>query len=108
MHIQSLIKENKALGDPLNEALPYCGAEVVWAARSEMSRTVEDFLARRVRALFLNAKAAIAMAPRVAELMAVELNQEDAWKNDQIKNFQELARQYTLSDTLTTAGSSHK
>ena len=44
-------------------ALPYTAAEVVWAAREEMARTVEDVLARRTRALFLNARAAIEMAP---------------------------------------------
>ena len=74
-----------ALGDPGSDArdavvggaapceLPYTGAEVVWAARHEMARTVEDVLARRTRALFLNARAAEAMAPEVARLMAGEL-----------------------------------
>ncbi len=37
-------------------ALPYTGAEVVWAVRAEMAQTVEDVLARRTRALFLNAR----------------------------------------------------
>ena len=58
---------------PLHAQLPYTGAEVVWAARHEMARTVEDVLARRTRALFLNARAAAAMAPEVARLMAGEL-----------------------------------
>jgi glycerol-3-phosphate dehydrogenase len=106
-YIQALIKENKQLGEKLNEALPYCGAEVVWAARSEMARTVEDFLARRVRALFLNAAAAVAMAPKVAELMAIELNKDEGWKKDQIAKFQDLAKQYMLSDKLSPAGASH-
>ena len=30
-------------------SLPYTGAQVVWAAREEMARTVEDVLARRTR-----------------------------------------------------------
>ena len=47
----------------LHPALPYTEAEVIWAARHEMARTVEDVLARRTRALFLNARAAMAMAP---------------------------------------------
>ena len=79
-----------ALGDPGTDArhaviggaaacgLPYIGAEVVWAARHEMARTVEDVLARRTRALFLNARAAEAMAPAVARLMAPELDWDDA------------------------------
>src|SRR6185503_2974897 len=66
--------EIEALGAParLHPALPYIEAEVIWAARAEMARTVEDVLARRTRALFLNARAAVEMAPRVAELLARE------------------------------------
>jgi glycerol-3-phosphate dehydrogenase len=63
-----------------------------------MARTVEDILARRTRALFLNARAAIEMAPRVAELMAKELERDDAWKSEQIRSFEELAKGYLLSD----------
>jgi glycerol-3-phosphate dehydrogenase len=58
------MRDESALAELLDPALPYTGAEVVWAARQEMARTVEDVLARRTRALFLNAKAAIRMAPR--------------------------------------------
>ena len=53
--IQALRAIDPALAAPLDAALPYTGAEVVWAARTEMARTVEDVLARRTRALFLNA-----------------------------------------------------
>ena len=63
-----------ALATPLHPALPYTGAEVVWAVRNEMARTVEDVLARRTRALFLNARAAEAMAPAAARLMGEELD----------------------------------
>jgi glycerol-3-phosphate dehydrogenase len=45
-------------------ALTYTGAEVVWAVRHELALTVEDVLARRTRALFLNARAALRTAPR--------------------------------------------
>ena len=65
------------LSEPLHPALPYVKAEVIWAARHEMARTVEDVLARRTRALFLNARAALAMAPAVADLMASELGWDD-------------------------------
>jgi glycerol-3-phosphate dehydrogenase len=57
---------------PLHPALPYTEAEVIWAVREEMARTVEDVLARRTRALLLNARAAMEMAPRVAEIIASE------------------------------------
>jgi glycerol-3-phosphate dehydrogenase len=70
--------------------------QVIWAVREEMARTVEDVLARRTRALFLNARAAIAMAPRVAELMAHELGQDAAWEAAQVQAFGETARGYLL------------
>ncbi len=83
--------------EPLHPALPYGEAEIVRAAREEMARTVEDCLARRTRALFLNAKAAVAMAPRVAAILARELNRDNAWQRDQVRQFTELARGYQLS-----------
>ncbi|MGC4053536.1 MAG: glycerol-3-phosphate dehydrogenase C-terminal domain-containing protein [Paludibaculum sp.] len=63
-------------GVRLHAALPYLESEVIWAARWEMARTVEDVLARRTRALLLNARAAMDMAPRVAELLAGELGMD--------------------------------
>ena len=85
------------LGQPLDAALPYLAAEVVWAAREEMARTVEDVLARRTRALFLNAKAAVRMAPRTAELLARELGRDTAWQQRQVAEFTQLARGYQVS-----------
>jgi glycerol-3-phosphate dehydrogenase len=95
--IEQLMRENAALAAPLHPALPYRGAEVVWSARSEMARTVEDVLARRTRALFLDARAALAMAPRVAELLAAEMGYDAAWRADQVRAFEAVARGYCLS-----------
>lgn len=80
----------------LNPALPYIAAEVVWAARAEMARTVEDVLARHTRALFLNARAAMTMAEPVARLLAAELRRDEAWVAAQVKDFVELAKQYRV------------
>jgi glycerol-3-phosphate dehydrogenase len=94
--IETLRREEPALAEPLYPALPYCGAEVVWAARSEMARTVEDVLARRTRALFLDARAAQAMAPRVAELLARELHRDQAWQTSQVQAFRAVAEGYVV------------
>ena len=80
----------------LHPDLPYIAAEVVWAARAEMARTVEDVLARHTRALFLNANAAIAMAEPVARLLAAELGRDEAWVAAQVKEFRALAEQYRV------------
>jgi glycerol-3-phosphate dehydrogenase len=94
--IQDLARSDSALAQPLHPDLPYTGAEVVWAARVEMARTVEDVLARRTRALFLNARAATEMAPRVAGLLATELGRDATWQAEQVRGFQELAKGYLV------------
>ena len=94
--IRALASSSPALAVQLHPALPYIAAEVVWAAREEMARTVEDVLARHTRALFLNAAAAIAMAEPVAKLLAAELGRDQAWAAAQVKQFKELAQQYRV------------
>jgi glycerol-3-phosphate dehydrogenase len=94
--IQDLIRVEPALAAPLHPALPYCKAEVVWAARIEMARTVEDVLARRTRALFLNARAAMAMAPETARLLGRELGRDEAWQTQQVAAFRALAEGYLV------------
>jgi glycerol-3-phosphate dehydrogenase len=65
--------------------------DVVHAVRHEMARTVEDVLSRRTRALLLDARAAIADAPRVAAILAKELGRSDEWRLAQIREFERLA-----------------
>jgi glycerol-3-phosphate dehydrogenase len=92
--IQNLIEANPQLGERLHPALPYLKAQVMWAAQQEMARTVEDVLARRTRALFLNARAAMEMAPAVAEMMGGVLGWNGTAKADQITAFEQSARNY--------------
>ena len=94
--ILALAAGTPALAEQLHPALPYIAAEVAWAAREEMARTVEDVLARHTRALFLNANAAIAMAEPVARLLAAELGRDQAWIFAQVTQFTELAQQYRV------------
>ncbi len=92
--ILALSEQNRSWKSLLHARLPHIGAEVIWATRFEMARTVEDFLARRTRALFLDARAALEMAPRVAELMAAELGRDEGWQHSQVASFAELANGY--------------
>jgi glycerol-3-phosphate dehydrogenase len=96
--IRNLVREESRLGERLHPKLPYIEAEVTWAVRQEMARTIEDVLARRTRALFLNARAALEMAPAVAELMAGELGWDEATKNKQLASFRDLAQHYVLAN----------
>jgi glycerol-3-phosphate dehydrogenase len=96
LEIQELMRTTPSLAEPLHSQLPYTGAEVVWATRHEMARTVEDVLARRTRALFLNARAAEAMAPIVSGLMAAELGWDNARQASEVAYFAALAKGYQL------------
>jgi len=95
-HILALAEANPALRQRLHPALPVIGAEIVWAARDEMARSVEDALARRTRALFLNAAAAMEMAGTAAALMASELGRDHDWALRQTTAFCQLAQQYLV------------
>jgi glycerol-3-phosphate dehydrogenase len=91
-----LVNENPEWGEKLYPRMDYIKAEVIWAVRYEMARTVEDVLARRVRVLFLDARAAIDMAPEVASLIAKELNKDESWENIQVADFTHVAEGYLL------------
>jgi glycerol-3-phosphate dehydrogenase len=95
--IKELADAEPALAERLHPELPYIGAEVVWAVRQEMARTVEDVLARRTRALLLGARASIEAAPKVAELIARELGTDEAWKRTSVANFEAVAQGYVLN-----------
>ncbi|MDL2303296.1 glycerol-3-phosphate dehydrogenase/oxidase [Dysgonomonas sp. OttesenSCG-928-D17] len=94
--IKKLETENPELSEKLHPSYDYTGAEVAWAVRKEMALTVEDVLARRLRALFLDARAAIDMAPKVASIMAKEMGMNTSWEKDQVSEFIELAQNYLL------------
>ena len=96
LHLARLVQENPEFGKKLHTRLPFTKVEVIWAVRQEMARTIDDVLARRVRALYLDARAAIEMAPEVAEIIANELNFNNLWKENQIREFTELAKGYIL------------
>ena len=92
--IKEMMEDEPVLSRRLVDGLPYTDAEVVWAVRREMARTVEDVLARRLRILFLDARAALQAAPRVADLMAEELDYDENWKRKQLIDFNRLANGY--------------
>jgi glycerol-3-phosphate dehydrogenase len=96
--LQELSSEDATLDALLHPRLPFRQREVVWAARYEMARTVEDVLARRTRALFMDARAAIEAAPLVANLLAKELQKTEEWKAKDLANFVELAKGYIYQD----------
>lgn len=96
LQIQALLKESPELGEKIHPKLPYQKVEVVWHAREEMARTVEDVLARRTRALLLNAKASIEAAPAVAAILTKELGRDAEWERQQVEDYTALAKGYVF------------
>lgn len=93
-NVEQLVAEDPELGERLHSRLSYIKAEVVWAARNEMAMTVEDFNARRTRALFLDAEASLEMAPEVARLMAREAGYDNQWIEKQLEDYKKLVEIY--------------
>ena len=102
--ILAIIQADPALGQKLHPALPYQKAEIVWHAREEMARTVEDVLARRIRALLLNATASIEAAATVANILAMELGRDTNWEAQQVTAYRELANGYVFTHPASVGG----
>lgn len=95
--IEQLMREQPLWAEPLHPNLSLTAAQVIWAVRAEMARTLDDVLARRTRALFLDARTALEMAPKVSQLMAAELGRKDPWAQEQVREFQRIAECFTVS-----------
>ena len=91
---EKLAREDPNLAAALHVDLPYCAADYVAAARDEMAVTLEDVLARRTRALILNAGAALECAPAVAELVGSELGWDRARQELELAEFARAAANY--------------
>ena len=98
--ITNLEKRSPELKEPLAEGLPYRLSHAVYGMREEMAQTLEDVLARRTRALFLNVETATATAPRVAEVVEKYAGAEDGWAATELTKLPELAR--TFRPTVAT------
>ncbi len=95
--IQDVIRENDRFKEQLHPNMNIRAGEVIWSVRHEMARTVEDFLSRRTRALLLDARASMAMAPKVAALMREALKRDKAWQSEQVAAYRQLAQGYLVT-----------
>lgn len=95
--VRQLANEQPGWQAPLHPNLPYLTGEVIWGARHELARTIEDVLSRRTRALLLDAQASWEIAPQVAALLAQELGHDEAWQQAEVERFRALAASYLLT-----------
>jgi glycerol-3-phosphate dehydrogenase len=101
--LQGLMRDRPELKEKVHPDLPARKAQVVWAARHEMARSVEDVLARRTRSLLMDAQASIEAAPETASLMADELGYDSEWEHEQVEAYRSLAEGYLVSAATETA-----
>jgi glycerol-3-phosphate dehydrogenase len=92
--IEKLVAAEPGLDARVHPRLSLVAGEVIWFAREEMARTVDDVLARRSRSLLLDARAAREAAPAVAGLLAGELGRDQEWAGAQVAEFEALAARY--------------
>jgi len=95
--ILALGKSDPTMNEIISTKFNLIRAQVVWAIRFEMARTLEDVLSRRIRCLLLDARETLRIAPRVAEIMASELGKDRAWSDSQLKELESLSQNYFLS-----------
>ena len=92
--IIALGEEDESLAGFLSEKLEIRKSQVAWAVRKEMARTLEDVLARRTRALFLDARESLRIARETAEIIARELKKDEEWIEHQLVVFKQIAQNY--------------
>ena len=95
--IRALIASSPEMSEHLLPDYAYTKGEIVWIIRNEMPRTLEDVLARRLRILFLDARAAMKMGPAVADILARERGKDEKWKAAQLEEFNRTAANYILN-----------
>jgi len=92
--VLKLEQNDSRLAEPLHESLTIRRSDIVWAVRNEMARTIDDVLSRRTRSLFVNARAAMKIAPEVAREMAKEMKLDHTWVAEQVEQFESIAKHY--------------
>lgn len=94
--IEKIQKIDEKGNESLSTAFYLSKNQIVWAVRKEMAMTIEDVLARRSRALFLNAKAALEVAPMVAQIIAEERDKDQNWIAKEVEQFTAITQNYIL------------
>jgi glycerol-3-phosphate dehydrogenase len=95
--IRELIEKDSSLSERIHPSYPFTKAEIKWFVKNEMAVTLEDIMARRLRLLFLDAKAAMEAAPMVGKMLSSFTGHNSEWENQQLVSFNELAKGYLLN-----------
>lgn len=94
--IKALIASNPAYAEKIHPDYDFRVAEIVWACQQEMICKVEDFLARRIRFILLDAPSSLVAAPAVAKIMAEQLGKDENWISQELTDYNELVKRYII------------
>ena len=86
--------------EPVVDGLPYIGAEVVYAVREEMARTLDDVVSRRTRATIQRAQATMDAAAAVAALVSPDMGWDQEEAAEQVARFTESCQKELLTAGL--------
>ena len=100
VQIKNIENENMEFLKKIHPNYPYTIACLIFSIRNEMVLKVEDFLARRIRLLFLDVEAALASAELVAQIIAKELGKNEQWIVEEINLFTKLCKRYQIKNLL--------
>jgi glycerol-3-phosphate dehydrogenase len=95
--VAELMRDSSELAERMESDLPYLWAEVVFAARHDLARTVDDVLARRIPLLLVGLEQGLDVAERVADVMAKELQWNDEDRERHLEHYRSTvahAREY--------------
>ncbi|MEV4303663.1 glycerol-3-phosphate dehydrogenase/oxidase [Nonomuraea sp. NPDC049624] len=85
--VAELITEDPSLAEPVVEGSEYLRAEVVYAARCELARNVDDVLSRRTRMRVFARDLSVEAAPEVGRLLQRELGLSDDEVARQVEDY---------------------
>jgi glycerol-3-phosphate dehydrogenase len=74
LELATMIEHDRALAERIDPELPYVWAEIDFAARRDLARTLEDVLARRVPLLLVSRDQGLGVCERVAARLAHALD----------------------------------
>jgi glycerol-3-phosphate dehydrogenase len=104
--IVELIAADPSLGEPVVPGVDVRRAEVIFAVRHEMARTLLDALARRTHVALLDRDQARAAAPGVAALMGAELGWDAEERAGQVARYLDDVEQFSVAPLrVSRAGS---
>ncbi len=97
LEIGTWIAADRTLGERLDEELPYVWAEIDFAMKRDLARSLEDVLARRVPLLLVSRDQGLSVAERIADRMGATFGWDAAARSrmlDEYRGEVELSRRW--------------